>query len=355
MTDHLSADLVARYRDRRLEPAELVAADFHLAVCDQCRGQLAVSGAATLDAIEAARREHLSYEQMEGYADGTLDETVRDLVLAHVSLCTRCARELKEFAGFIPVMDAPIDKPAPRPVRTAAKATFWDRISAAWPKYALGLAAVAAVAVVVPRIYESRHPAEASLAQADLSGLSASAQTEVNQVVQATQAVRPSVLEGLTPATSSSIKGPSAEVIESVQPVLTWSGEAGAAYSVELRTASGVTVAENSRVREDVVPGQMSWQPPQRLERGAAYVWIVKRDGVEAGRASFRILSGEAYQEWTRAREFHSNSHLMLGALAQGYGMLSEARRHFLALQVEMPKSETAARLLRNLDAVAVK
>jgi len=43
---------------------------------------------------------------MEGYADGTLGPTEKDLVIAHEGLCTRCARELREFAAFIPVMDA---------------------------------------------------------------------------------------------------------------------------------------------------------------------------------------------------------------------------------------------------------
>jgi anti-sigma factor RsiW len=40
LTNHLSADLLEVYRQRRLEPAQLLALDDHLASCSECRERL---------------------------------------------------------------------------------------------------------------------------------------------------------------------------------------------------------------------------------------------------------------------------------------------------------------------------
>ena len=40
LANHLSADLLEGYRQRRLEPAQLLALDDHLATCSECRESL---------------------------------------------------------------------------------------------------------------------------------------------------------------------------------------------------------------------------------------------------------------------------------------------------------------------------
>jgi len=40
LEDHLSAELLAAYRQRRLEPAELLALDDHVSACPACREML---------------------------------------------------------------------------------------------------------------------------------------------------------------------------------------------------------------------------------------------------------------------------------------------------------------------------
>lgn len=102
--EHLSGGQMARFGHRELTPAELFDADAHLAVCAECRAAMAFIveaslgfGSALIDAVDAARGEHLSYEQMDAWVENQLDPAERELVMAHIALCAECARQLRAY------------------------------------------------------------------------------------------------------------------------------------------------------------------------------------------------------------------------------------------------------------------
>lgn len=353
MTEHLSPEQIAAYRQRKLAPGDLVAADFHLAVCDACRKSAADAvSLALLDGIAAAKHTHLSYEQMEGYADGALDPVSKELVLAHVALCGQCARELREFADFIPVMDAAIEKATPKKEiaaegPAASKAGFWRRFSAAVkrPQWVIVAAAGVVLAVMIPTLSRNQRPPADAISEAQLASLPADIRTEVTQIVDAQQGMRPSSLAKFPTGTVAGLRSPVNQVVEEQRPMLRWNALSGI-KSITVYATGGARVAESG----DVVGSE--WQTPLQLQRGEVYRWILQADGKLIGEGSFEVLSDAGYREWSEAKASAPNSHLLLGALAQQLGMLDQAEREYLALRTEKPQSETAARLLRNLQTI---
>ena len=109
MADHLTPEQLARYAKRTLSPAELLAADDHLAACETCRQragdpQSEETAFAFLRQDLAAQAKlglsHVSYEQMESYVDNDADASDREIVDSHVELCRTCREELRELQEF---------------------------------------------------------------------------------------------------------------------------------------------------------------------------------------------------------------------------------------------------------------
>jgi Putative zinc-finger len=106
MPEHISAGQAERFRQRRLQPAELIATYDHIALCEECRQllseaeqpQIALSGfLADLAATAEAKSEHLSHDQIAAYVDGYADEVERERVESHVERCSSCAVELRDL------------------------------------------------------------------------------------------------------------------------------------------------------------------------------------------------------------------------------------------------------------------
>src|SRR5258708_12443621 len=113
MAKHLSAEQITKYRERTLQPGELMAVDSHLGNCTECRTELAGQSPAEsargfLDAIREAKQEHLTYEQMDAWVEDQMDQTERELVMAHIGLCQSCARELKAYETYAHTMSSPV-------------------------------------------------------------------------------------------------------------------------------------------------------------------------------------------------------------------------------------------------------
>ncbi len=126
MSEHLSTERIARYRQRTMSPAELLTADDHVATCSACRQRLSseeeleaayISLRAGLEAAGGVEPSHLSYKQLEGYLDGKLDEVGREIVDSHLEVCPQCKAELDDLQRFA----ARLKEPRP---------TFWGRFSA---------------------------------------------------------------------------------------------------------------------------------------------------------------------------------------------------------------------------------
>ena len=102
-SEHLSENQLTGYRGRNLERDELLAVDRHLASCDECHERLSrILPAVANLAVESDEEPfHLDYEQqLEPYVDGKANDIDREIVDSHVSLCSKCATDLKDLLEF---------------------------------------------------------------------------------------------------------------------------------------------------------------------------------------------------------------------------------------------------------------
>lgn len=108
MSNHVTAEQIARYRSKSMPAGELLAFDRHVAQCGECRTQLAStrSVATLINALETAAPQHLAYDQLADYVDAKSGEVDREIVESHVELCDRCATELGDLAAFADSMAA---------------------------------------------------------------------------------------------------------------------------------------------------------------------------------------------------------------------------------------------------------
>jgi hypothetical protein len=106
VTTHLSADGLVLYRDRRLPPAELLAADDHLAICESCHQRLVqvpglnekvTAAAKSFDDALTVEVTHLTYEQLEALVDQQVDDIDRETLQSHLDLCPACETELNDL------------------------------------------------------------------------------------------------------------------------------------------------------------------------------------------------------------------------------------------------------------------
>ncbi len=112
---HLDAETLDRYRRRTAPPAELLAADAHIASCDRCYEAVRAE-TDTIELPAADGDEHVAYEELEAFVDGHADAVDRELIAAHVAFCARCSSELTDLAATRESMNAR-SAPAPDPPR----------------------------------------------------------------------------------------------------------------------------------------------------------------------------------------------------------------------------------------------
>jgi len=95
---HLSPDQLARYQDRTLAAAELLAVDRHVAECVECRGLLFhhSGAAAQLSGLRSRFSEHLVYEQVVACAEGRGEASWTE----HLKECPPCRAEVEDLRSF---------------------------------------------------------------------------------------------------------------------------------------------------------------------------------------------------------------------------------------------------------------
>jgi len=122
MSNHVTTEQIAQYRNKRMPPGDLLAFDRHVAQCGECRAQMANAGRVStlMDGLETAAPQHLAYDQMADYVDAKSGEVDREIVESHVELCDRCATELGDLAAFADSMAAAREA-EPAPLATQAR------------------------------------------------------------------------------------------------------------------------------------------------------------------------------------------------------------------------------------------
>ena len=152
MSQHLSRQIFEEYLNRTLGRDQLLAADLHLGECAGCREQferlidmdsLVISISEEI-AVDPAYDEHLEYEQLEGYVDGSISEVSREIADVHIADCDLCRgqiNDLRELKASIGQSAVGVSAAAP-----AGRVTLWEKITAGFAvRAALAAAALAAL------------------------------------------------------------------------------------------------------------------------------------------------------------------------------------------------------------------
>lgn len=317
MAQHLSREQMTRYRARALAPSEVVGVDAHLGECSDCRA--AMAGLGLISAVETARGEHLSYEQLDAWVEEQLDSSERELVMAHVALCDACARQLRAYESYAPAMSAPV------PVA----AGWGERVRAFFRGPRLAVIATAALAVLVLSPLVMR--------QTGHSGLLASLYGPA----------RPAALNDLPANPDSTLVYPVSEAIEERQPILRWQTTGSEAVEISILDATGKEIAKSGEI------SGAEWLDPVPLNRGARYTWEVRTAIAGGGtrRGSFRVLSDADHEKLEAARASGA-APVTMGEMAREMGALSEAQRDFRAAVAADPKDEKARKLLDQVRAM---
>ncbi len=296
-----------------------------------------------LNAIAQARDEHLSYEQLEAWVEDTMDQTARELVVAHIGVCPFCAKQLASYESYAPVMSASTAAPA-RPV------SFWERLRSgfgslpATPKFAMvGLAI--AVAALAPTVIRNARSSGAGWEQ--IEALPPSVRQAAREVVNANSPIRPAALTDLAPNVDAQLDYPVSEVVEETQPALRWKPFAES-YWVAVMDAGNQVVTQ-------AAVDKTGWAVSVVLHRGAIYAWEVRamNSGGVLHRALFRVLGESEGQTLAQLRASGAGP-LARGAVEQQFGMLTAAQREFEMLAKEMPRSQDATKLLEHVRSLRV-
>ena len=305
MSDHLTTTRLDAYRRRSLAPADLADTDSHLSGCESCRA--ALRSPINVPAASASVRgslsdvTHLQFEEMESYLDGEAPPEIRAMVEAHVGICDRCARELRDLRNFV---NLPAKAPQEEGLIPQQKPSGWMRVYA-FRRLILGLASTAILIFVAANIYRLQspptNPSPADQLKKDQTQAPEQAPASAPPLALAQPATRTALLEWHD--------GPRRISIEST----------GQIHGLENFPPEYVSRIQNAL-------GVAHFERPNAVEIS----W--------------------ATRELPIARKHFPDSHLLLGVLNLHANHLPEARAEFSALLQENPNNPSAAALLTKLD-----
>lgn len=139
VNEHLPDDIFDRYAARETAPVETLKVQTHIAACGVCREKLArvrqpeKAFAAVRDNFAFGdftdAPEHLSYEQLEFFADNKTDEVEREIAESHLAICAECAEDLADLQIYRKIaVDATAN--ANENYAAAPVKSFWQRLFA---------------------------------------------------------------------------------------------------------------------------------------------------------------------------------------------------------------------------------
>jgi hypothetical protein len=167
------------------------------------------------------------------------------------------------------------------------------------------------------------------------------------------------LLGGSSQGVSFALITPVGTAVESDRPTFRWKALPGATgYTVNVYDQKLQSVAASDPV------SSLEWTPPHALKRGEVYTWQVTatKAGEEitsptppAPEAKFKVLEQSRVEEITQIKRSNPESHLALGAVYKGAGLLDDAEREFKALLTANPHSAVAQKLLDNVKSLRQK
>ena len=351
MTTHPTAEARARYLRGTLAADELLEVDEHLAACEECRAAAPSMSRAAASMSDAIAGEHLDYEQIEAYVDGTLDDPAA--AKAHLEVCELCAGEVEDLRGAAHV--------------SPSRGWMWSAATAA----ALTLVILGVIALRRPKPAPSApeqpqvvqtapaqqqqprvEPVRPEDPSAKLSPSLARTLEQLSEGVIASAALVAD-LRGST----ESVRGREETdgeltvleplgVVEDTRPQFRWTTRRDATYVVEVFDASYARVITSDAIRGN------RWRPAKALARGVTHSWQVSETRGDEKRtapmppappARFRIIDAKS------ARELEGASHLAAALIYTREGVLDRALEEMTRAQAEHPDSPAIAKALETL------
>jgi hypothetical protein len=399
---HLSELDIEAYRSRSAAPERLLAMNDHLFKCDQCLRMLD-SPSAVARAYRAFRKflspeprwqEHLDYEQLERFVDGTASADTTRQVLAHIADCAECRGSIRDLRELKERIESQAG--------TELLAVKRPGVSAWWqlPRYrlAFGLTTFLVVLAGMLGIFIHRKqsqigekkgrgteeiaaklPATSALLLQDgnhqirragtgqllgLDLLPTASVSALNEALNTGRLPVPAAPEttlgkvGTLLGTGEREKGfdvvyPANIVVEDTQPSFEWRQLAGATgYVVMIKDLASGAETESSSL------DKTSWKPEVPLARGHQYAWMVEA-AVDSSRvrapapdkpfATFIVLDEQQADGISQARKLYGDSHLGMGLAYAKAGLLREAEYEFSQLAAANPDSQLARNLLASV------
>jgi putative zinc finger protein len=407
MPNHLSAEQIARYRERRTPPEELLLVDDHISQCSECRERLlsanelqaAVRGAASLplfgharkmrptppetalggvysqgvDAVSRAatpRGEHLAYEQLEAYVDKTMSHADREVAQAHLAMCSSCSGDVRDLNTFRVELASS---------KGRAKREWWAGFAALWltpRRVALVLATVvligSAVEVgrwkLIPHVETTNSHGTNTETLLAIGALPTKERAEIREAISQQSIRTPAVLAGLRGPSetllgashedaSFEVLHPLGEMVLDANPLFRWQPQTGAtSYSVVIFDPSLNPVQSSPALTTT------QWSAEQALQRGRTYLWQVTaklRNGQKISsprppspEAKFRVLDQEKADELMRFRAAHQDAHLVLGIVYAEAGILEQAEHELALIPENNPEHGAAQNLLKSISEI---
>jgi hypothetical protein len=356
VTRHLSSQEAADYARAALSADELLRIDDHLAACADCRAH--VRALPEVDAAAALREvltpgaqplEHVSYEQLEGYVDGRLDDRERTTVEAHLEVCGTCAEDLNDLREVArPGAVRPVGRWIGIAAAGAAAAGFaaWFVLSGSPEETGVSDGARAA----------SVRPAD-PLAPEDREAIAEALRTGTLPIPADVRTLRGEAGVLMAPGARRDAfrpLRPIGTVVRSAQPVFEWTPVAdGASYTVSVFTE------DLEKVTDGVVQSGVTWMPAQALPAGQRLLWQVRaRTGGREilipqpplPQARFRTLTDEEARQVAAAEARYAASPLALAIAYARAGLIDEAGAALERFAAANPGSADAQRLVASLS-----
>jgi hypothetical protein len=383
---HLTEEEIGQYWQRALPPAELLAADDHLAQCEDCRRSLERMGKnaagrnvlwRALTGTEPPGSSHLSDDDLIAFVEDDWKTAGRQQAIQHLSHCKECSEEAEELRRFRADRSFRADTTNLTATVTSRRRTFW-----AVPVWA-GLAAVLLLAAFLSyRIYQNRiqQPQPAIVAQLNDAGgtikLDSSGRLvtpslfDPNDAAQMKDAMlrqqieppavlaqlitsKGTLLGGSSPTSGLQLIAPLNTAVLNDKPDFRWQPLSSATYIVSIYDAHYKKMAESPPMQ------QTNWSPDHPLPRGQTYTWQltaslkgkhIRAPLPPAPEARFQVLSQTEAAQLKKARQENANSHLLMGILYARAGALDDAESELSALLAANPDSSVARQLLASVQ-----
>ena len=305
-------------------------------------------------APEPGDLDHESYERLEAYVDGRLDEVDMEIVQAHLDMCRRCGEDASDLEDTKTQLLPAMVGRRPRRSWTAAAVAAGVLLAAvvSWQMRrgdaTVSPSAPTASTAVAPKD-DGLRPAERTTINAAL----AAGVIEVPAAVRSLAGVEGTLLGRASATEAMGPLSPAGTAVANAAPTFSWRAmDAAASYTA--------TVFDES-FREVAASGPLTvttWTPRLALPRGRVFVWQVRArllDGSEAlapapphPEARFVVLDETTAAAVDDQRARLASRPLDLGILLAGAGLIDDAERELRRASTSTgdPATATAAAAL---------